>query len=73
MFATSRSGDRAFKDVGVADEFRCKPARRAIIEISRRSGLDHLPVFHQNDPVAHQHRFGLVVRDVKRSLAQPSL
>ena len=43
---------------------------RLVVKVERRVGLLHDAVVHDHDPVAHRHRFDLVVRDVNHRRLQ---
>ena len=55
---------------GRADERRDKDVVRTVVELLRRIDLLKIPALEHRDPVAHGHRFDLVVGDVDRGDAE---
>ena len=60
-------------DVGGADEIGDKLAGRRGVDFPRRADLFDDAFVHDDDPVGHAHRFGLVMRDIDAGDAKLTL
>jgi len=65
--------DKAFDDIGAADELRCESGARAIVERVRRADLDDAALLEHRDAVGHRQRLGVIMRNVDRGHFETSL